>query len=94
MKPDVLKSLLGKYVSRNYRLAFCHVDRVTVIEGQKAIVSAFVKAFNNKLFHWFLEATWSTDQYGVHTIQTATVLREDDLSGESTVPRNPVQEDS
>ncbi len=79
---NILKSLIGKYISKTQKLVFCHVDKVVVIEGKKGIVSVFVKTFNNKLFHWYLEAGWETDKYGVHTITYTKLLREDDLSGE------------
>ncbi len=84
MKPSILKSLVGKYVTRNQQLAFCHVDRVVVIEDNKAIVSSFVKTFNDKLLHRYLEAHWTTDKYGVHAITQVKTLREDELSGADT----------
>ncbi len=81
---NILKSLIGKYISKNNKLAFCHVDRVIVIEGNKAIVSAFIKMFNDILYHWYLEAEWATDKYGVHTITRTKLLREDELGGSNT----------
>ncbi len=84
MKPNILKSLVGKYITRNQQLAFCHVDRVVIIEDSKAIVSTFVKTFNDKLLHRYVEAHWVTDKYGVHEITLVKTLREDELSGADT----------
>ncbi len=81
MQHNVLKSLVGRYLSSHHKLGYCHVDRVIIVEGQTAIVTAFVKTFNDHLFYWFCEVSWQTDKYGVHEITNINILKEDDLSG-------------
>ena len=79
MKKHILKALLGKYISKNNTFAYCHIDRIIVIEGNKAIATAIIKTLNERTLHWFIETAWSTDDYGVHTINNYKIMKEDEL---------------
>lgn len=81
MKYKVLKALLGKHISSKQHITYCHVDRIIVIEGTNAIVTAIVKTLNDRVFHWFLEVSWTTDRYGFHSISSCKILKEDELDG-------------
>ncbi len=83
MRYGLLKSLLGKHICKSNCIEYCHIDRIIVIEGQKAIATAIVKTLDNRILHWFVETSWITDN-GVHNIKNYIILKEDELNGYTT----------
>lgn len=81
MKHGLLRSLLGKHICATRCVGYCHVDKVIVIEGQKAIATAVIKTLDGKTLHWILEVSWITDIHGVHSIINYEILKEDELDG-------------
>ena len=88
MRHKVLKSLLGKYICARRRIAYIHVDRVIITEGNKAIVTAVVNTLDDALLHWFLEIAWTTSRYGIHRITGCKILKEDELDGYGDATQN------
>lgn len=84
MKNKVLRAILGKKICQTTALNYCHIDRVIVTEGNKAIVSAIVKTLDKRIFHWFVETEWDSATSGVYIIKNFSILKEDELDGFTT----------
>jgi len=82
MKQKLLKALLGKFICSQQHLGYCHIDRVIIIEDNRAIITAIVKTVNGVDLFWILEATWQTDCYGVHNIEKYLILKEYEIYGD------------
>lgn len=87
MKNRLLKSLTGKYVSKTYHSKFCHIDKILVIEGNKAIATAVIETQNERILHLILEVSWVTDSFGIHKITNCEILKEDEIDGNAEYPK-------
>lgn len=81
MKPHTLKSLLGKFISSDDRIKFCHVDRILRQEGNNAIVNAVIIMQDQQVYHWYIAVTWTQDADGVFVIQRYETLKEEQIYG-------------
>ena len=81
MKNKTVAALLGKHVAKCESLNFFHVYRIMKTKEKDAVVAAVAKTHNGRAFHRILLATWQADAYGVNSIKSYIVLKEDELHG-------------